>query len=375
MIDQHGRGVLNDWDHAVKVPRSGNKHTYRTVGDFSSRSIHLSLTLRQGTWQFISIALLRRPTKEHDLLDDIESCFWVLLYVSFIHFELIEGKPNLNIFSEYCNREVANGTYHALGGQGKQALVSTDEMFSYKWKSLRLTWLLTTFATILGRISNLKFEAAMDQAAEATLKGAEEAMRTVHPILNHFNTALAADDWVDDHRVTLTPKITNKQDTKDQLLAKTGTLGNANGPTLNFPTSKERLFARISACSGRSSIKRGAEAIAAEDVSLIEQVKHVVKRARIERCPPNEAEQPLPHEHRYRTRSKTKPNSSTGNTESEENVSHDVDVNHAYRPRSKTKAEKSFPHPRAPSVTAKKPTNPVPKQFKKRTRLRKKNSN
>ena len=31
MIDQNGRGILNDWDHSVKVPRSGNRHAYRTV--------------------------------------------------------------------------------------------------------------------------------------------------------------------------------------------------------------------------------------------------------------------------------------------------------------------------------------------------------
>ena len=36
MIDKNGRGILNDWDHSVKVPRSGNKHAYRTVSAHNS---------------------------------------------------------------------------------------------------------------------------------------------------------------------------------------------------------------------------------------------------------------------------------------------------------------------------------------------------
>ncbi|GJE92089.1 hypothetical protein PsYK624_082420 [Phanerochaete sordida] len=59
MITSSGRGVLNDWDHAGRT-------------DQLSRGI--------GTWQFMSIALQRSRDKKHDILDDLESVFWVLLY-------------------------------------------------------------------------------------------------------------------------------------------------------------------------------------------------------------------------------------------------------------------------------------------------------
>ena len=36
----------------------------------------------QGTWQFISVRLLSQPGAEHQLQDDLESFFWVLLWVS-----------------------------------------------------------------------------------------------------------------------------------------------------------------------------------------------------------------------------------------------------------------------------------------------------
>jgi hypothetical protein len=46
---------------------------------FQVSLIHLSV---QGTWQFISVRLLSEPGVEHLLQDDLESFFWVLLWVS-----------------------------------------------------------------------------------------------------------------------------------------------------------------------------------------------------------------------------------------------------------------------------------------------------
>ena len=275
-----------------------------------------------------------------------------------------------------------DGTYRALGGEGKHTLLTTNKISQYKWKSPRLTWLLTTFATILGRMSLLGFEAGGDQEAATRLKGAKEMLRRVHPIRNHFDTALASDDWVDDRRATPIPKITRKQDKKNQLLAQTGTLANANGSTPNFSTPKGQLPARavtMSAGSRSSSVKRTAEAVAAEDFALIEQVKHAVKRARTERRPPKEAKQPPPHEHRYQTRSKSKSDTSMGSKRGQKKASQDVsmpDAVHNYGLRSKSKTEKSLPPPKAPSRTAKRPSKkPAPKQSEKRARPKKKHPN
>lgn len=41
----------------------------------------MSDTALQGTWQFMSMRLLGQPNKKHTLQDDLESFFWVLLYV------------------------------------------------------------------------------------------------------------------------------------------------------------------------------------------------------------------------------------------------------------------------------------------------------
>ncbi|GJE92085.1 hypothetical protein PsYK624_082380 [Phanerochaete sordida] len=60
MLTTDGRGILNDWDHA------GSKD---------------DLCTGVGTWYFMSVALLRYPnTRRHDLVDDLQSVYWVLLY-------------------------------------------------------------------------------------------------------------------------------------------------------------------------------------------------------------------------------------------------------------------------------------------------------
>ncbi|KAI0084392.1 hypothetical protein BDY19DRAFT_898557, partial [Irpex rosettiformis] len=67
LFDDNGKfikGILNDWDHfgyvdVEKPPRS---------------------VRRSGTWAFMSIELLGDPCKHHEIWDDLQSIFWVLLY-------------------------------------------------------------------------------------------------------------------------------------------------------------------------------------------------------------------------------------------------------------------------------------------------------
>ncbi|KAI0689503.1 hypothetical protein BC835DRAFT_1282811, partial [Cytidiella melzeri] len=68
-VDENGKesaiGQLGDWDHACAL----------TPGE-----IYEHQKFRSGTWAFMSIALLRDNTKAHEILDDLESVFWTLLY-------------------------------------------------------------------------------------------------------------------------------------------------------------------------------------------------------------------------------------------------------------------------------------------------------
>ncbi|KAH9020340.1 hypothetical protein EDB84DRAFT_578182 [Lactarius hengduanensis] len=68
LITEERSGILIDWDLSKKV-----------VKDRSEKQRQYS---RTGTWQFISIARLRNPSmRPHEVSDDLESFFWVLLYL------------------------------------------------------------------------------------------------------------------------------------------------------------------------------------------------------------------------------------------------------------------------------------------------------
>ncbi|KAF8191344.1 hypothetical protein BJ912DRAFT_902593 [Pholiota molesta] len=61
------RGLLIDWDMCAKA------NPEKKVARRSKRT---------GTWQFMSIALLRKPTHYHDIEDDRESAFYVMLWTA-----------------------------------------------------------------------------------------------------------------------------------------------------------------------------------------------------------------------------------------------------------------------------------------------------
>ncbi|KAI0294370.1 hypothetical protein BC826DRAFT_865491, partial [Russula brevipes] len=67
LITDKGSGILIDWDLSKKVKEYTEPKP--------------RLHSRTGTWQFISVARLLDPwSSPHQVSDDLESFFWVLLY-------------------------------------------------------------------------------------------------------------------------------------------------------------------------------------------------------------------------------------------------------------------------------------------------------
>ena len=74
----------------------------------------------QGTWQFISIARLRDPwSRAHEISDDLESFFWVLVY-EIVHYRAKKTRTVEDhirkIFDQHFE---ADGTGMIKGGDGK----------------------------------------------------------------------------------------------------------------------------------------------------------------------------------------------------------------------------------------------------------------
>lgn len=87
IITRDGRGLLIDWDLCCRMhsPHSPRRHE-RTVRIAPTSHLLYPHASRgsglQGTWQFMSIALLNRTTGvQHGVPHDLESFLWLLLYL------------------------------------------------------------------------------------------------------------------------------------------------------------------------------------------------------------------------------------------------------------------------------------------------------
>ena len=91
-------GVLNDWDHALWVEAEPTERVVSSCFMVSCLQ-YTNAHLLQGTWQFISIQLLQDIAKPHEIFDDLESFFWVLLFLAVHRFEY-EGGFQMRVFDE-----------------------------------------------------------------------------------------------------------------------------------------------------------------------------------------------------------------------------------------------------------------------------------
>ncbi|KAG5646473.1 hypothetical protein DXG03_003523 [Asterophora parasitica] len=111
LIDEHGRGVLNDWDLAKKK------------SELQSRRRHE----KTGTWEFMSCLLLMsistRREKVHTIQDDMESLFYVIFYHCVRYFPHSKATATIYIIENiFQNRgKYADGT--VVGGDNKRGMI------------------------------------------------------------------------------------------------------------------------------------------------------------------------------------------------------------------------------------------------------------
>ncbi|KAK0209060.1 hypothetical protein DFS33DRAFT_1415225 [Desarmillaria ectypa] len=106
--DGGGRGFLNDWDMAIRI------------ADLEKAARQAE---RTGTWQFMSIGLLRDRTKKHEPQDDFESFIYVMLYHGLRYLRHSKVGPGLqNTMARIFDDSVDNGDGTWSGGDAKTAL-------------------------------------------------------------------------------------------------------------------------------------------------------------------------------------------------------------------------------------------------------------
>ncbi|KAL1729117.1 hypothetical protein EV714DRAFT_274062 [Schizophyllum commune] len=79
-------GVLIDWDLCAPTPSPADMAQDPTLNPLAQLPSQSGRPDRTGTWLFMSSSLLMTPGKLHTVQDDLESLFWVALYVILLYF-------------------------------------------------------------------------------------------------------------------------------------------------------------------------------------------------------------------------------------------------------------------------------------------------
>ena len=124
MITTGGGGYLIDLDTARDKDYVGAMQVVRTVRLYSRNSFWVPdqltyVRMFHSTWQYMSTRLLTEPGKAHELCDDIQSLWFVLLYEA-LHFVKHNEPPEINMDILFNYVWLSPGTGIHTGGLGKR---------------------------------------------------------------------------------------------------------------------------------------------------------------------------------------------------------------------------------------------------------------
>lgn len=163
----------------------------------------------------MSILLLQNPGKRHSLLDDIESCYWLLLYMSLHYFKNSATRFNLAMFDEFAEDEDEDGVTHHIGGTRKDSFINSGLIENIEFACKPLQTVLRDFGFILNRFHSNRVGAGRGEQAQT--KQYEDARRELEDgtILQIFEKALNSTDWPkDDILPDRFPPKTNNENKK-----------------------------------------------------------------------------------------------------------------------------------------------------------------
>ena len=152
----------------------------------------------------MSSYLLDDPSKRHEIHDDLESCFWVLLKVSLHYFRHEGANFSLDMFNEYV---ASRNNIPATGGNQKAVFLWGSKLASATWNCIPLNDLLHDLSRIFKRyLKAFNAYTSPDDDSDEDVERAEKRFRQryedleqVDIILDCFDRALASDQWPAGH--------------------------------------------------------------------------------------------------------------------------------------------------------------------------------
>ena len=174
--------------------------------------------LFQGTWQFISTAQLRDPGGLYAVSDELESFFFVLLYVS-LHWITHNQPDELNVEYIFDEMRTSQAGVH-LGGGGKLDMYNTGHDVVLKGleftESSPLTDLIRQLYHFFESLSHVK-----SSGRKPCFEDAENVrkLENCDAILRLIGEALAREDWPEVCDKTATDNYPREKETdqKDQV--------------------------------------------------------------------------------------------------------------------------------------------------------------
>lgn len=128
------KGFLSDWDLCAKTPAKTDDPEVNMLAEIPDGTGRPD---RTGTWAYMSVLSLEQKTKLHDVQDDLESLFWVGVYIIIFYFPCDEGialsilDDALLQYSVQYNRDSARPIWH--GGTEKRLILdgSTSSVYAF----------------------------------------------------------------------------------------------------------------------------------------------------------------------------------------------------------------------------------------------------
>ncbi|KAL1696850.1 hypothetical protein GGG16DRAFT_42454 [Schizophyllum commune] len=115
--DEKQEGILVDWDLCALTPSPADMAQDPTLNPLAQLPSQSGGPDRTGKWLFMSSSLLKKPWKLHTVQDDLESLFWVALYMILLYFPCGDMDIVPMIDKIFYEIETLDGT--ARGGSKK----------------------------------------------------------------------------------------------------------------------------------------------------------------------------------------------------------------------------------------------------------------
>ncbi|KAI0070049.1 hypothetical protein K474DRAFT_1745072 [Panus rudis PR-1116 ss-1] len=166
------RGLLNDWNISCKV--------FPGCTDVLPRS---------GTWRFMSCQLLDSPGKSHEVYDDLQSIFWVLIFVAARHFKH-SGYFSIRMFDDDSFMMSQGGSSFKIGGSHKLHYLQARGAAAFKCPALN---------NAVNRLRRFWFNDYLSDPGSGLPHDESRLQEKATHLLEIFDNALcsAEEDWRD----------------------------------------------------------------------------------------------------------------------------------------------------------------------------------